>query len=405
LFVCHYFVVTDNLKFDSSKITYTMTQSNNKHPQKDRRNFLKVGASFGAALIGAPALANAFVEKSGMNNSIKGNITKMRTLGSGKHSMEVTALGLGCMGMSYHRGHIPIKAASIALMHKAVDMGITLFDTAEVYGAYTNEKLVGEAISQFKNDISITTKFGFNIENGNMAGLNSRPEQIRKVAEESLKRLKIDVIDLFYQHRQDPKVPVEDVAGTVKDLIQEGKVKNFGLSEVSVETIRKAHAIQPLTAIQSEYHLMWKKPEEGILAVCEELGIGFVPYSPMNRGYLTGMLNGQTNFYAANDNRAGLPRFQREAIIANWPIVEFISNFGHQRGLTPTQVALAWLMHQKPWIVPIPGTTKISHLQENMAVADIQFSSEEIREIDDAVSKITIYGDRYTLVEQERVAN
>ncbi|ERM83318.1 hypothetical protein P872_16700 [Rhodonellum psychrophilum GCM71 = DSM 17998] len=382
-----------------------MTKLKNNEPESGRRSFLKVGATLSASLLGAPSIAHAFDGGTKQKNPENANITKFRTLGTGKHSLEVTALGLGCMGMSYHRGHIPNKNASIALMRKAVEMGVTLFDTAEVYGAYTNEILVGEAISQFKNEISITTKFGFNIENGTMAGLNSRPEQIRKVADESLKRLKIDVIDLFYQHRQDPDVPVEEVAGTVKDLIQEGKVKNFGLSEVNVETIRKAHLVQPLTAIQSEYHLMWKKPEEGVLAACEELGIGFVPYSPMNRGYLTGMLNGQTNFYAANDNRAGLPRFQKEAMIANWPILEFISNFGHERGLTPTQVALAWLMHQKPWIVPIPGTTKIAHLQENMAVADIQFSAEEVREINDGVSKIIIYGDRYTPVEQKRVEN
>jgi aryl-alcohol dehydrogenase-like predicted oxidoreductase len=384
---------------------YTMEPSKYNHKQTERRSFLKVGATLSAALLGAPALAKTFGEKNPKAHSVQGNLTKSRTLGTGKHSLEISPLGLGCMGMSYHRGRIPHKEASIALLRKAVEMGVTLFDTAEVYGAYTNETLVGEAISHFKNDISITTKFGFNIENGNMSGLNSRPEQIRKVAEESLKRMNIDVIDLFYQHRQDPNVPVEEVAGTVKDLIQEGKVKNFGLSEVSVETIRKAHAVQPLTAIQSEYHLMWKNPEEGVLDVCEELGIGFVPYSPMNRGYLTGMLNGQTNFFADNDNRAGLPRFQKDAMVANWPIVEFITNFGHQRGLTPTQIALAWLMHQRPWIVPIPGTTKIPHLQENMAVADIQLSSEEINEIDNAISGLSIYGDRYTPVEQERIQN
>lgn len=378
----------------------------NQH--SNRRSFLKVGATLGAALLATPVLSSSTSvdpSKSNSNNSGSANITKTRVLGSGKHSLEVSAVGLGCMGMSYHRGQIPNKNVSIALMRKAVEMGVTLFDTAEVYGAYTNETLVGEAISQFKNQISITTKFGFNIENGTMAGLNSRPEQIRKVAEESLKRLKLDVIDLFYQHRQDPNVPVEDVAGTVKDLIQEGKVRNFGLSEVNVETIRKAHAVQPLTAIQSEYHLMWKKPEEEVLSVCEELGIGFVPYSPMNRGFLTGMLNSQTKFYAANDNRAGLPRFTSEAMAANRPIVEALLDFGHPRGLTPTQVALAWLLHQKPFIIPIPGTTKEAHLMENLAAAEIRFSDDELKELTETIGGLTIFGDRYTPVEQSRIQN
>lgn len=384
-----------------------MNNPENYEHQTGRRSFLKAGATLGAAFLGAPAIATSLggKENARQYNLSNAKITKTRVLGSGKHSLEVSSLGLGCMGMSYHRGQIPDKNVSIALMRKAVEMGVTLFDTAEVYGAYTNETLVGEAISQFKNEISITTKFGFNIENGTMVGLNSRPEQIRKVAEESLKRLNLDVIDLFYQHRQDPNVPVEDVAGTVKELIQEGKVRNFGLSEVNVETIRKAHAIQPLTAIQSEYHLMWKKPEEEVLAACEELGIGFVPYSPMNRGYLTGVLNSQTKFYAPNDNRAGLPRFTSEAMEANRPIVEVLIDFGHQRGLTPTQVALAWLLHQRPYIIPIPGTTKEAHLMENLATAEIQFSAEELKELDEAISKLTIFGDRYTPVEQNRIQN
>jgi aryl-alcohol dehydrogenase-like predicted oxidoreductase len=309
------------------------------------------------------------------------------------------------MGMSYHRGRIPERKVSIALIRKAYEAGVNFFDTAEVYGAYTNEDLVGEALQPFRKEILVSTKFGFNIENGKMAGLNGRPEQIRKVAEESLKRLRTDVLDLFYQHRQDPNVPIEDVAGTVKDLIQEGKVRNFGLSEVSVETIRKAHAVQPLTAIQSEYHLMWKRPEDGILAACEELGIGFVPYSPMNRGYLTGMLNSQTKFFAENDNRAGLPRFTSEAMAANFPILQVLIDFGHLRGLTPTQVALAWLLHQKPYIVPIPGTTKEAHLIENLASAKLIFSEAELKELTDSIDKLTIFGDRYTPVEQNRIQN
>ncbi|WP_339879106.1 aldo/keto reductase [uncultured Algoriphagus sp.] len=330
---------------------------------------------------------------------------KHRTLGSGKHSLEVSALGLGCMGMSYHRGRIPDRNVSIKLIRKAVESGVLLFDTAEVYGAYTNEDLVGEALQPLRKEILISTKFGFNIENGTMAGLNSRPEQIRKVAEESLKRLRTDVIDLFYQHRQDPNVPVEDVAGTVKDLIAEGKVRNFGLSEVNADTLRRAHGVQPVTALQSEYSLIWKKPEGDILNTCEELGIGFVPYSPVCRGYLTGTLNGQTKFFAKNDNRAGLPRFTSESMIANWPLIEVLINFGHQRGLTPTQVSLAWLLHQKPWIVPIPGTTKEAHLHENLATSEIQFSQADLMELDDAVSKIEIVGDRYTEVERSRVQN
>ena len=243
------------------------------------------------------------------NSSLQTNITKRRTLGSGKHSLEVSALGLGCMGMSYHRGPAPDRKVSIALIRKAVELGVTLFDTAEVYGPFINEELVGEALSPLRKEVVITTKFGFNIQNGKMAGLDGRPEHIRKVAEESLKRLRIETIDMFYQHRGDPKVPIEDVAGTVKDLIQEGKVKNFGLSEVNAQTIRRAHAVQPLTAIQSEYSLMWKLPEKEVLSVCEELGIGFVPYSPLCRGYLTGTLNEQTKFVTGKDNRAGLPRF------------------------------------------------------------------------------------------------
>jgi aryl-alcohol dehydrogenase-like predicted oxidoreductase len=385
----------------------TMNKLENIQQETDRRSFLKFGATLGAAILGAPAMANpsSILSNPGINRSRTSAITKFRTLGSGNHSLKVTTLGLGCMGMSYHRGRIPDRNVSIALIRKAYEAGVNFFDTAEVYGPYINEDLVGEALQPFRKEILVSTKFGFNIQNNQMAGLNGRPEQIRKVAEESLKRLRTDVLDLFYQHRQDPNVPIEDVAGTVKDLISEGKVRNFGLSEVSVETIRKAHAIQPLTAIQSEYHLMWKRPEEGVLAACEELGIGFVPYSPMNRGYLTGVLNSQTKFFAANDNRAGLPRFTSEAMAANRPYVELLLDFGHQRGLTPTQVALAWLLHQKPFIVPIPGTTKQAHLMENLAVADIQISESEWKEFDESLSQLTVFGDRYTPVEQNRIQN
>ena len=371
---------------------------------QDRRNFLKTGTTIGASLLTTSAFSISSTDTTA-GNGIKRNSVKIkyRTLGSGKHSLKVTALGLGCMGMSYHRGRIPDRKVSIALIRIAVGLGVTLFDTAEVYGPFINEELVGEALAPFRKDILITTKFGFNIQNGKMAGLNGRPEHIRKVAEESLKRLRIETIDLLYQHRVDPVVPIEDVAGTVKDLIQQGKVINFGLSEVNVQTIRRAHAVQPLTAIQSEYSVMWKLPEQEVLSVCEELGIGFVPYSPLCRGYLTGTLNEQTKFYAANDNRAGLPRFTPEAMKANRVIVDALNEFGHPRGLTSAQVALAWLLAKKPWIVPIPGTTKLAHLQENLATADLQFTREELSNLDSAVSKIKIHGDRYTEVEQKRV--
>jgi aryl-alcohol dehydrogenase-like predicted oxidoreductase len=371
----------------------------------DRRKFLKTGVTLGAALIGGPVSSYALAGQASTNGHDQTSITKQRTLGSGKHSLTVSALGLGCMGMSYHRGKVPDRKVAIALIRKAVELGVTLFDTAEVYGPYINEELVGEAFSPFKKEVFITSKFGFNIQDGKIVGLNSRPEQIRKVAEQSLKRLKIDSIDLFYQHRIDPNVPIEDVAGTVKDLIREGKVKNFGLCEVNAKTIRLAHAVQPLTAIQSEYSLMWKLPEQEVLSACEALGIGFVPYSPLCRGYLSGTLNEQTQFYAANDNRAGLPRFTSQAMKANRPIVEVLIEFGQQRGLTPAQVALTWLLAKKPWIVPIPGTTKQAHLNENLATADMQFSAEELRELDNAISKIVIFGDRYTEVEQKRVQN
>lgn len=385
-----------------------MNQSDYFQQASDRRVFLKIGATLATTLLGSSA-SHAKASTPDTNSKIiplsSQNRSELRTLGSGNHSLKVRALGLGCMGMSYHRGRIPEKTVSTALIRRAYEAGVNLFDTAEVYGPYSNEDLVGQAIQPFRKDIFISTKFGFNIQNNQMAGLNSRPEHIRKVAEESLRRLRTDVLDLFYQHRQDPNVPVEDVAGTVKDLIQEGKVRNFGLSEVNVETIRRAHAIQPLTAIQSEYHIMWRKPEEGVLDVCQELGIGFVPYSPLNRGYLTGMLNEQTKFYAANDNRSGLPRFTPEAMVANRPFIELLLEFGQTRGLTPSQIALAWLLHQKPFIVPIPGTTKQAHLLENLATLEIQISENDWRGFNESISTLTVFGNRYTPTEQNRVQN
>lgn len=317
---------------------------------------------------------------------------KKRILGSG---FEVSALGFGCMGMNYHRGVVPDKKLMISLLHKAVDCGVTLFDTAEIYGPYSNEELVGEGLSGYRGKIAICTKFGFDIQNGKGVGLNSRPEQIRRSAEQSLRRLKIDAIDLLYQHRIDPNVPIEEVAGTVKDLIKEGKVKYFGLCEVNADTIRRAHAVQAITAIQSEYSLMWQEPEIEIFPVLEELGIGFVPYSPVGRAYLTGAINEKTEFFAPNDNRVGLPRFTPENIKKNQVLVKTLVDFSYHNGLTPPQVALGWLLAQKPWIVPIPGTTQELHLIENLASADIEIEHQKWNELRQAVSKITIQGDRY----------
>jgi aryl-alcohol dehydrogenase-like predicted oxidoreductase len=337
-----------------------------------------------------------------MVGSSKGFKMKKRKLGNG--GLEVSALGLGCMGMSYHRGPAPDRKAMIGLIRKAVELGVTLFDTAEVYGPFINEELVGEALSPFRKETTVATKFGFNFENGKSTGLNSRPERIRQVAEESLKRLKRDSIDLFYQHRLDPDVPIEDVAGTVKDLIRQGKVKHFGLCEVGAEAIRRANAVQPLTAVQSEYSLMWREPESEILPALGELGIGFVPYSPLGRGYLTGTLNENSKFEGSNDNRAGLPRFTSEAMKANQVLVDLLIEFGQRKQATTSQIALAWVLAQQPWIVPIPGTTKLTRLEENLQSADVEFTVEELRDLDRAVSRIKLQGDRYPTDPQKQVA-
>lgn len=325
----------------------------------------------------------------------------LRTLGTGAYKLEVSALGLGCMGMSYHRSFIPERKVSVALIRKAFDTGVTFFDTAEAYGPLTNENLVGEAIAPFRKKIILATKFGFK-EGRPALGLDSRPERIRQVVENSLKSLRTDYIDLLYQHRVDPNVPMEEVAGTVKDLIKEGKVRRFGMSEANAQSIRKAHAVQPLTALQSEYSLMTRGPEEEVMGVCEELGIGFVPYSPLSRGFLTGMINERTKYNPDNDNRATLPRYQPEAIKANWAMIDALYQFGNPRGLTPAQAALAWLLAQKPWIVPIPGTTKLAHLQENLGSADYQFTPEELKAFSETVGKIQIVGDRYTGVQAQQ---
>jgi len=316
----------------------------------------------------------------------------------GKGNLEVSAIGLGCMGMSFSYGPPKDKKEMTDLLHAAVDRGITFFDTAEVYGPFTNEELVGEALAPFRGKILIATKFGFDVggkdHRPGAAGVNSRPEHIRQAVEGSLKRLQVDVIDLLYQHRVDPNVPIEDVAGAVKELIQAGKVKHFGLSEAGVKTIRRAHAVQPVTALQSEYSLWWRKPEAEVLPALEELGIGLVPYSPLGKGFLTGKIDENTKF-GSTDFRSTLPRFTPDALKANQAVVDLLSKIATQKGATPAQIALAWLLAQKPWIVPIPGTTKVSRLDENIGAAAIQLTADDLREIDSAASKITVEGDRY----------
>jgi aryl-alcohol dehydrogenase-like predicted oxidoreductase len=325
-------------------------------------------------------------------------VKKMQKRKLGKSNLEISALGLGCMRMSHDESPIPDKQEMIAFLHAAVDRGITFFDTAEVYGPFTNEELVGEALAPFRGQVVIATKFGFKHDPNKgpspSVGLDSRPEQIKQVAEASLKRLRVDAIDLFYQHRVDPAVPIEDVAGAVKDLIQEGKVKHFGLSEAGAETIRRAHAVQPVTAIQSEYSLWWRTVEEQVLPICEEIGIGFVPFSPLGRGYLTGKINENTTF-ASVDIRSRIPRFTPEARKANRVVIDLLSRIGEQKGATPAQIALAWLLAQKPWIVPIPGSRKLERLEENIGAVAVELTSDDLREIENSFSKITVQGARY----------
>jgi aryl-alcohol dehydrogenase-like predicted oxidoreductase len=319
-----------------------------------------------------------------------------RILGNG--GPEVSAIGLGCMGMNFSFPPFPDKKEMIYLIHKAVDMGETFFDTAEVYGPFTNEELVGEALEAVRHKVVIATKFGFNLNpdgSPGWAGLNSRPEHIKQVVEASLKRLRTDYIDILYQHRVDPNVPIEDVAGAVKELIQQGKVKYFGLSEAGVQVIRRAHAVQPVTALQSEYSLWWREPEEVILPTLEELGIGFVPFSPLGRGFLTGTINENTTF-DKKDFRSTVPRFSPENLKANQAVVDLLAQIAIRKNATSAQIALAWLLAQKPWIVPIPGTTKLNRLEENLGAASIKLSDEELLEIRTAVDKIEIMGNRYS---------
>lgn len=381
----------------------------------NRRGFLKAGTAFGATMIVPPALATTNAKRDALAQNSSASHTGLdlpvinhrRTLGTGAYDMEVSALGFGVMGMNYNRGHHPDRSAMIALLRQAAERGVTLFDTAQVYGPLINEELAGEALQPYRNKVSVTTKFGHRIVDGKyIAGeLDSSPGNIRRVAEESLKRLRVESIDLFYQHRADPAVPIEDVAGAVKDLIQQGKVKRFGLCEVGAQTIRRAHAVQPVTAVQSEYHLMWREPEKEVFPVLQELGIGFVPYSPLNRGFLGGAINEYTRFDSGNDNRITLPRFTPEAIRANLAVVGVLNAFGRTRGATAAQLSLAWLMAKGQWIVPIPGTTKLSHLDENLRTANLKLTPNEVRELETSLSKVQIIGDRYPAEQQRQVDN
>ncbi len=312
----------------------------------------------------------------------------------GKNNLEVSALGLGCMSMSFGYGPAADKHEMISLIRKAVELGVTFFDTAEVYGPFMNEELVGEALAPMRNQVVIATKFGFDCDAGKQSGVTSEPARIKRVVEASLKRLKTDVIDLLYQHRVDPNVPIEDVAGTVKELIQAGKVKHFGMSEAGAQTIRRAHKVQPVTALQSEYSLWWREPETEILLTLEELGIGFVPFSPLGKGFLTGAISADTKF-DKTDFRNNVPRFSEENRKTNQALVDLIGRFAAQKKVTPAQVALAWLLAQKPWIVPIPGTTKLHRLQENIGAVSVQLSPEDLRELESAASKIAVQGARY----------
>src|SRR6201998_3598342 len=308
-------------------------------------------------------------------------------------NLEVSAIGLGCMGLSYGFGPAVDKAQGISLIRSAFEKGVTFFDTAEAYGPFKNEELVGEALAPFRSQVVIATKFGFDVER--FPGLNSRPDHIREVADASLKRLKTDVIDLFYQHRVDPNVPIEDVAGTVKDLIQQGKVKHFGLSEAGAQSIRRAHKVQPVTALQSEYSLWWREPEQEIIPTLEELGIGFVPFSPLGKGFLTGKINEQTEF-DANDFRNTVPRFNEENRKANQALVDLVGSFARQKNATPAQIALAWILAQKPWIVPIPGTTKLHRLEENLGAITVELTPDDLHRLNEATAAIAVQGARYS---------
>lgn len=367
-----------------------------------RRSLLSTSALMGAGLVVGSLPGKVHAVSSDLPAQAKQarqHIKEMPTRKLG--SMVVSALGAGCMSISANYGPAAEKSQGIRTIREAHASGVTFFDTAEVYGPYTNEELVGDALSPVRSQVSIASKFGFDIQQG---GLNSQPKYIRKVLEESLKRLRTDHIDLYYQHRVDPNVPIEDVAGTMKELIKEGKILHFGLSEASPSTIRRAHAIQPVTAVQTEYSVMNRDPENnGVLDTCEELGIGFVPWGPVGMGYLTGTLNAQTHFEAKTDLRSGFDRFTSENLVANWPFVAMLKAIADRKGATPSQIALAWLLARKPWIVPIPGTRNINHLHENHGALDIQFTVAELNEVDTAINGLRVYGGRMNKAQMEIV--
>lgn len=374
-----------------------------------RRGFIKAAAAIGTVVTAGAALNKTTAAKSiidaNTDIAVKNIVNGHRTLGSGDAALDVSAIGFGCMGLTYNRSKSPDKKECIRIIHEAVDRGVTLFDTAIIYGPLDNELLAGEALAPYKGRVNLTTKFGHEVINGKGTGRqDSSRKTVRRYCEESLKRLRLETIPLFYQHRFDRNTPIEEVAETISELIKEGKVQRWGLCEVSAETIRKAHAICPLTAIQSEYHLMHRLVEEnGVIDTCRELGIGFVPYSPLNRGFLGGCINEYTKFDTSNDNRHTLPRFQPEAIRANTRIVNELQQFGRTRGMTSSQVALGWLLHKAPWIVPIPGTTKIAHLIENIQSTAFDVSDEEWNALEEAVAAIPVTGDRYNAEQQKLV--
>lgn len=389
-------------------------KSKNEQTELGRRGFLKRVAFASAAFCVTPSLEKiTAAERAITNRSLISTAAStgtavvhgLRTLGSGNAAMQISSIGFGCMGLNYHRSEHPDEQAAIRLVHEAIERGVTLFDTAESYGPLTNERLMGKALTGYTDRVLVTSKFGHKFVNGVQIKTeeDSSPVNIRKVCENSLRNLGVETLGMFYQHRSDPSTPIEVVAETVKELIKEGKVLHFGLCEVNIDTIRRAHAVCPITAIQSEYHFMHRSVEEnGVLDLCKELGIGFVPYSPLNRGFLGGLINEYTQF-SLNDNRQTLPRFQPEAIRANTRIVEVLNAFGRTRNYTPAQIALAWLMHKAPFIVPIPGTTKLSHLEENLRASDIVFTPEEIKDLEDAVAAIPVVGSRYDALQESKV--
>lgn len=383
-------------------------QYNNEHQiteeesdqTSNRRRFLKMAGTAVAGTVLPVAAASWMTPATAQSAELSNGKDKMKIRKLG--SLEVSELGFGCMSISGNYGPPADRKQGIRVIRDAYERGVTFFDTAEVYGPYTNEELVGEALAPVRDKVAIATKFGFAIDG--TIGLDSRPERIRRVVEESLRRLKTDRIDLYYQHRVDLTVPIEDVAGAIKDLVQAGKVLHFGLSEASARTIRRAHAVQPVAAIQTEYSLMERSPEHnGVLQACEELGIGFVPWGPLGQGFLTGKLDAHTTFDSKTDLRADFPRFSPEGMTANQPIIQFLRDFGTRKGATPSQIALAWLMAQKPWIVPIPGTRNMDHLRENMGAINVQLTPEDLREIEAAFSQITVHGGRMNALQMSQI--